>query len=598
VNQAALHARAYQEERAHRDPKRYSVPKLQVVSARKGVRDFGFGDWGCAANGRRCRNNLSSASRAHRAITQVFNDLMELFGGRLRASTLLARFGCGSAKRQQLEQCGNCVRLLGVSGRFSGARMEDSMWRPAVLKITILTAACAVFGAANLMASSHGSHGSHGGGGHSHGGGSRGVGHSRGGSFHSRGSRGLGGGHSGGVHLGGNRRGYSGGFFSAGRARASGGNFSRGSVGGPGSFSASPYRGGGSARGFSFGSNRSAMGGYSNSRVSSSAGFRSGPGFGGAFTGTGTSRSAASFGANRPPSAQRAAGGWGRGGSTSNYASTGARGFSFGENRPSSAQRSSGNASAMGGQGFARGTQVGRVTSANVNRAGGISPDRASPTRGNFVSGRGIGAGAAMNRASLLGSDRPPYARANGGNVLAGGNSRPTNTLAREMNRSGSNFGATRFGSSSFRNASFSNSNLNSSHFGGRGSSSFGRSGWQGRGVGQNRSGYGGLDRGRFGHEGFRHGGYGYGGYGRGWYGGGDDFWFLGDLFGLALDFGRFAITPWAPLGLVGLDLLNTGIQALGSWDDNNQGSYYDQPGYAPLCGTNYSDENPGCQYP
>jgi hypothetical protein len=165
------------------------------------------------------------------------------------------------------------------------------------------------------------------------------------------------------------------------------------------------------------------------------------------------------------------------------------------------------------------------------------------------------------------------------------------------MNR-GSNFGRSRSGGSSFANASFSNSNANSGRFGDRGSSNFAGGGWHRRGLGQNRSGYAELGRGRFGHEGFRHRGIGYGGYGRGWDGGGDDFWFLGDLFGLALDFGRFAITPWAPVGLVGLDLLNTGIQALGNWDQNSQRSYYDQPGYAPLCGTNFSDENPGCQDP
>jgi hypothetical protein len=116
---------------------------------------------------------------------------------------------------------------------------------------------------------------------------------------------------------------------------------------------------------------------------------------------------------------------------------------------------------------------------------------------------------------------------------------------------------------------------VGSGRFGGRNTASFGRGGSQGRGFGYRRYGY---DR------------FGYGGYG------GNDLWFLGDLFGLALDFGRFAWSPWAPLGLVGLNLLDTGIQALDNSDTNNQQSYAgDQQSYAPLCGTYYSEENPGC---
>jgi hypothetical protein len=64
--------------------------------------------------------------------------------------------------------------------------------------------------------------------------------------------------------------------------------------------------------------------------------------------------------------------------------------------------------------------------------------------------------------------------------------------------------------------------------------------------------------------------------------------WIFGDLLGLALDFGSLALSPW---GLLGWNLLDTGIQAIGSSD-----SGYQQSGYnPPLCGNYYSDENPGC---
>jgi hypothetical protein len=103
-----------------------------------------------------------------------------------------------------------------------------------------------------------------------------------------------------------------------------------------------------------------------------------------------------------------------------------------------------------------------------------------------------------------------------------------------------------------------------------------------------------GFGYGRFGHEGFGHFDYGGwyrgGGYGGGWHGGGDDFWILGDLFGLALDFGSLALSPW---GFLGWNLLDTGIQAVSSLDT---GGGYQQSGYnPPLCGSYYSDENPGC---
>jgi hypothetical protein len=189
----------------------------------------------------------------------------------------------------------------------------------------------------------------------------------------------------------------------------------------------------------------------------------------------------------------------------------------------------------------------------------------------------------------------------------------------------GSNFGNSRFGGSNFSNASFSGASRNgggASRFNHTRRANFGHNGFQGgdggfshvggsggydrfggNGFGHNRGGDGGFGHQGFGRGDFARGGHGYGRfghdrgwYGRGGYGGRDDFWFLGDLFGLALDFGTLAFSPWSPLGFVGLDLLNTGIQAIGSFDQNNQQSYEDQQAYAPLCGTYYSDENPGCQ--
>jgi len=144
-------------------------------------------------------------------------------------------------------------------------------------------------------------------------------------------------------------------------------------------------------------------------------------------------------------------------------------------------------------------------------------------------------------------------------------------------------------------NASFSR--FGSAQFGGSQShgfegNSFARNsfGRQGYGHGDNgRSGYG-YGRGSYGYG--RSGWYGGGGWhGGGGYGGGNDFWFLGDLFGLALNFSSLALNPWAPVGLAGWNLLDTGIQALSSLDNNDQQSSYNPP----LCGSNYSDENPGC---
>jgi hypothetical protein len=158
----------------------------------------------------------------------------------------------------------------------------------------------------------------------------------------------------------------------------------------------------------------------------------------------------------------------------------------------------------------------------------------------------------------------------------------------------------------------------------------FGRNRFDRASFGRNGYGYGHYG---YGHNGYGHYGYGHFGYGGFGYGGSwfddpfADLWFLGDIFGLALDIGRFAIMPaW---GFLGADLLGTGLQALsnlgddnygnnsyGAYGDNSYGNYsndsypsynagfvVDQPYYATRagfiatpCGNYYSDENPGCR--
>jgi hypothetical protein len=180
-------------------------------------------------------------------------------------------------------------------------------------------------------------------------------------------------------------------------------------------------------------------------------------------------------------------------------------------------------------------------------------------------------------RQAFYGSHRPP-ARSSLGSLSGRRNSYWASTSRFSSNRNQSNFGHSfgnsRFGGSNFANASFSRSGP--SRFGSNGFDGFGRFGGS-----FNR-----FDR-------FDHFGYGYGD------GGGADFWFLGDLFGLALDFTRFAVFP--PFGYLGWNVLDLGLQALNSdfGGDNGYGSYdngnYQQQAYAPLCPEYYSDENPGC---
>jgi hypothetical protein len=422
------------------------------------------------------------------------------------------------------------------------------MWRPTAMRITLLPTACALLCAAAFATGGHKGHASYSGG-HSHGGGSHGGG-SRGGG-HSSGFKSSGGFRGGGGRWnGGGRHGSFSGGSSA--FRQSHGSY-RASGRAPGSFSfrqpASPgyFRGGGA------GTSRHAVGGMN-----------SGAGYGrGAVSGRGnTARSASPFfGANRPPSSQRGFSDWsGRSGSgsTDTPGRRAAWNSSSSTNRPPGSQRNDSNRYA-GGWDSGRVSPRGRVLSTDSNRPG------ARPTAANWSSAsRNVsGPGNDLRRRAPFDSDRPSDARS---------------TLARFTNRgnsAGSHFAGDRAGSP-----------IGSQRF--AGPQSFGERTRSGHRGGYGGSGYG---QGRFGHDGFgygpfRHGGYGHFGDGRGY--GGDDLWILGDVFGLALDFTRLALSPWTSLGW---NLLDTGAAALGNLDNDNQPSSYNPP----LCGNYYSDENPGC---
>jgi hypothetical protein len=236
---------------------------------------------------------------------------------------------------------------------------------------------------------------------------------------------------------------------------------------------------------------------------------------------------------------------------------------------------------------------------------------------------------------------------------LAGGNRSGMGSGASRFGNAGlfarSNVGAGGLGNSSTagfgRGNSFAGNSFNGggSRFGNGGGFNNAGSNHAGLGRGWNggygRGGYGGhygYGRYGYGHYGYGRGwGYGHGwGYGRGWgygwgpgwgWGGGDGWWLLDDLFGLALNATSLALNPWSPFATLGADLVGDGVQALGNLDNNNnnyggnygngddQGSYgvysndsgyydnsnytyppYRQP-YQPLCGTDFSAENPGC---
>lgn len=459
-------------------------------------------------------------------------------------------------------------------------------------------------------ASSRGSHGSHGGGhsgggGHSHGGGHSGGRSHGGGSFHGGGSHGM----------------SSHGSTFRGGSSHMGGGASRHSVGAfrGGSFSGLRGRNGMSRGSFSqnFGSRR-----YSNT---GSANFR-----GNGWTGSGPSQGHRMSAGNLP-----GRGGWGqqrspsrtsRGfsfdgsgsrGSRPNWAASYSRGgtswdrpfgrsSSFDSNRPSSRQFGSMNRSSrVASNGWGRRTSVGADRFDGRGSFGGSRAfDRkwapSSASRFGGASTRGFGPRNTLRTARSYGSDRPADGRRSElGNLSGRGNSSWANRSRFGANGGRSNFGGSRFsGRGRFENASFS-------RFGNRGFSGS-------RGYGFRHDGF---RRGGWGYGGFRQHGYGFGGWGGDpWW---DDLWFLGDLFGLALDFGRLAITPaW---GIAGWGLLDAGLQALNSNDDVNGNSYGDddngrqydslqyddndqfyatraQWSYPPLCGRYYSDENPGCR--
>jgi hypothetical protein len=238
----------------------------------------------------------------------------------------------------------------------------------------------------------------------------------------------------------------------------------------------------------------------------------------------------------------------------------------------------------------------------------------------------------------------PERSSANGGG-FGGTRGGVTNMALAGNNRSGMNFGASRFGNAglmahnNFGGSSFANAGLGSfghgnsfsgGSFSGAGSRFGSNGGFGHTGYGHSWNGgygHGGYGRGGYGHYGYGRYGYGHGwGYGRGWgYGwggwGGNGWWFLDDLFGLALNATSYALNPWSPFATLGANLIGDGVQALGNLDNNNnyggdyddQGSYgvdsndsgyYDKSGYTdppyrqpyqPLCGTEDSAENPGC---
>jgi hypothetical protein len=233
----------------------------------------------------------------------------------------------------------------------------------------------------------------------------------------------------------------------------------------------------------------------------------------------------------------------------------------------------------------------------------------------------------------------PERSTATGGGY--NGNRGVTNMALAGGNRSGMNLGASRFGNAglmarnNFGGSSFGNAGLGSSargnSFSGRSFAGGGTRFGSGAGfqhVGFGHSWNGGYGHGGYGHYGYGRYGYGHGwGYGRGWgYGwggwGGDGWWLLDNLFGLAVNATSYALNPWSPFATLGADLIGEGVQALGNLDNNNNyggdysdqgsyGGYSNDPGYndnsnytyppyrqpdQPLCGTDYSTENPGCQ--
>jgi hypothetical protein len=347
-----------------------------------------------------------------------------------------------------------------------------------------------------------------------------------GGPSHGGGSHGGGHFHSSGSRGGGYFRGNGHGAFSQGFSSARRQGSSSGFYRGPGSYqgSFSPRQNGSSGvtRGSSIGWNRLASG-YSNSRPSSRRTLSFGSSRGN------ESRSTAAFGPNRPPNTQRTSiNGPGRGTSVATKPPTSRANSSFDSNRPPGARRNWASVSARG-QGFNGGASGGNVLSSDSMRPGGQSNFAsltASSRRGSIL-------GNETGRGFSPGSNRPPSAR--------------SPAASTGYRKSGAN---TSYFASNVRNSSLSQ-----------------------------------FDRGRFGSGRFEHTSIGYGG------GSGDEFgagasWLFGDLFGLALNFERFALpVAWAFLGV---NLLDSALQS-SSWDAKSQ-----PPNWEP-CQDLYSPGNFAC---
>jgi hypothetical protein len=527
-----------------------------------------------------------------------------------------------------------------------------------VLAILAWSVICAVPAPAGLRGS-HGSHG--GGGGHSHVGGPHGGG---GGHFHGGGSSRSGGSHSffGSHHGGGGSAGHSMNFSRGGASRKGMFGSSRESFGRSGSrggssarFNSRNYASSGGGRSFlGAGRSQGTWGKASlGSRGSSARNSLSGHSF--SSRNSFPSRNFSSFSSG--PNNRAANNSWNSAarfsGSNGSLRGDVRRNGSFDSNRPPFAQSRMPNQLFRGNSSGANREASGRAAVSGYNRSFGSRESRAfassRPAFGASSARSGFG-GENNARHVSFSSNRPPNLNRSGlaslggrsGNAWSYASNFGSNATRASFGgpgiggrRSGNgHFNSNRFDGGSFRAASMSRSGAKGSFGSGRfaGSRNFE--------FGSNRLGHSGYGNGRFGghgygynhygHFGYSHFGYGHYGYGGlGWHGGwGDDpfadLWFLGDLFGLALDITRLAIMPaW---GFVGADLLGTGLQALSSLGDDsnsyggygdssygyysndsypsyNAGYFVDQPYYATRagflatpCGNYYSDENPGCR--
>lgn len=384
------------------------------------------------------------------------------------------------------------------------------LWKPAVLKVILMAGACIASGAANFPAGSHGSHNSHGGGhshgGDSHGGASRGGGHSLGRGFHRGRSN------SGGRCLGGSSR---------------LGSFSNGSSGDSRQGNAMS-----NARSGAFSSQQSRNSPFGRPATGAAANRATGGWSSGSIAGRGGSlssnpansyRPASSFEASRPLSnpvgygsrspsssltSRSVPGGVYRGGPRA--------GLSFDSDRPPEAQRNS----------FGAARNTASYSSPLRNTDAGRN---ATNVRNSVTNGVATGTAAnAMWRGSLSDSSRPLSARSELGNMSGRPNSSRADSSHFALNRQRAGLGISYVHASGLRDSPFSQ---------GR------RAGFAGgRPLGRASLGFNGGSA----------------------FGNGAD-WFFGNLFGLALDLGRFS---WPALGFAGLNLLDSAIQS-SSWHPN-----------------------------